>query len=168
MKDAASQPNTSSDSSKPSDSSKQSDSSKPSDPSDQSKPAEALAKRSPAEKITLAVASLILLTVVGLVIKVWLDPRSQLPPIITVSQTESIRTDKGQFYVHFEVVNVGGGTAESVQIIAELEIDGEVVESGEQQIDFLSGGETEEGAFIFSQDPQKGELSLRPASYKLP
>jgi uncharacterized protein (TIGR02588 family) len=55
-----------------------------------------------------------------------------------------------------------------VQIIAELEIDGEVVESGEQQIDFLSGGEAETGAFIFSKNPQQGTLKLRAASYTLP
>jgi uncharacterized protein (TIGR02588 family) len=156
-------------------------------------------KTSNAEKITLSIASLILLSVIGLVIKVWLDPRSQQPPLITVSQLEPIRSEKGQFYVPFTVVNVGGGTAESVQIIAELQINGEVVESGEQQIDFLSGGETAEGAFIataravrtgtflwtrsarpqkcskqngdcyiFSQNPQEGQLSLRAASYNLP
>ena len=40
--------------------------------------------------------------------------------------------------------------------------------TGEQQIDFLSGGEIEEGAFIFSHHPQEGKLIVRVASYKLP
>lgn len=54
------------------------------------------------------------------------------------------------YYVPFEVVNTGGNTAESVQIMAELLIDGKITETGEQQIDFLSSGKSEEGAFIFS------------------
>jgi uncharacterized protein (TIGR02588 family) len=53
-------------------------------------------------------------------------------------------------------------------VIAELRINGEVEESGEQQIDFLASGEMEEGAFVFSRDPRKGELVVRVASYKLP
>ena len=66
------------------------------------------------------------------------------------------------------LTNTGGDTAESVQIIAELRVNGEVVESGEQQIDFLSRGETEEGAFIFSRNPSQGQLIVRSSSYKLP
>jgi uncharacterized protein (TIGR02588 family) len=65
-------------------------------------------------------------------------------------------------------VNSGGDTAESVQIMAELMIDGKVTETGEQQIDFLSSGESEEGAFIFTKNPRQGQLNLRVGSYKLP
>jgi uncharacterized protein (TIGR02588 family) len=53
-------------------------------------------------------------------------------------------------------------------VIAELSINGKVEEDGEQQIDFLASGETEEGAFVFSRDPRQGELVVRVASYKLP
>ena len=125
-------------------------------------------KRTAAEWITFGMASCLLLTLVGLVIAVWIDPRHQQPPLIEAAQAGVIWESSGQFYVPFTVTNAGGGTAESVQIIAELEIDGEVVESGEQQIDFLSGGEAETGAFIFSKNPQQGTLKLRAASYTLP
>lgn len=125
-------------------------------------------KRTAAEWITFGIASCLLLTLVGLIIAVWIDPRHQQPPLIETAQEGVIWESSGQFYVPFTITNAGGGTAESVQIIAELEIDGEVVESGEQQIDFLSGGETETGAFMFSQNPQQGTLKLRAASYKLP
>jgi len=70
--------------------------------------------------------------------------------------------------VPFTVTNTGGETAESVQIIAELRVNGEVLESGDQQIDFLSSGETQEGAFIFSRNPTQGQLIVRSSSYKLP
>ncbi|NEQ19382.1 MAG: TIGR02588 family protein [Microcoleus sp. SIO2G3] len=78
------------------------------------------------------------------------------------------REVNGQFYVPFEVVNTGGETAESIQIMAELQMNGEVEETGDIQIDFLSSGEKEKGAFIFSHDPRQGQLTIRVSSYKLP
>jgi uncharacterized protein (TIGR02588 family) len=124
-------------------------------------------KRSFAEWVTFSIASFILAIIVSLVGYTWLNDKNQ-PPIVSVTTKETIRQIDGQFYVSFEVVNTGGDTAESVQIMAELVIDGKVIESGEQQIDFLSSDESEEGAFVFSRNPRQGKLNLRIASYKLP
>ncbi|MEG4228698.1 TIGR02588 family protein [Microcoleus sp. N9_B2] len=124
-------------------------------------------KRAPAEWVTFAIACLILFTVTGLVLYNWVT-KKQEPPVISVTRNAQIRETQGQFYVPFTVTNTGGETAESVQIIAELRVNGEIVESGDQQIDFLSSGETQEGAFIFSRDPRQGELIVRSSSYKLP
>ncbi|MEH2051895.1 TIGR02588 family protein [Nostoc sp.] len=124
-------------------------------------------ERSIAEWVTFSIASLILAIIVGLVGYTWLNEKNQ-PPILSVTKKQTIREIGGQFYVPFEVVNTGGDTAESVQIMAELLIDGKITETGEQQIDFLSSGESEEGAFIFSQNPRQGQLNLRVGSYKLP
>jgi uncharacterized protein (TIGR02588 family) len=118
------------------------------------------------EWVTFAIASLIVLSIVGLVL--WTGfTQDDRPPILSIAGSE-VREARGQFYVPFKVTNIGGGTAESVQVIGEFRSNGEVLESGEQQFDFLSGGETEEGAFIFSRNPQTGEIILRVASYKLP
>lgn len=124
-------------------------------------------KRSLAEWVTFGVASFILTVIVSLVIYIWLNDKHQ-PPILSVSNKQAIREVDGQFYVPFEVVNIGEETAESVQIMAELRINGKLEETGEQQIDFLSRNEKEEGAFIFSHNPSEGQLTLRVASYKLP
>jgi len=124
--------------------------------------------RSIAEKVTFGVASVILAIVVGLVCYVWLEPQSKSPPNITLMRPEPSRKVAQQFYVPFEIKNEGGETAESVQVLAELKVNGKVVESGEQQIDFLSGGETQEGAFVFTQNPEQGDLTIRVGSYKLP
>ncbi|MBW4562146.1 MAG: TIGR02588 family protein [Mojavia pulchra JT2-VF2] len=124
-------------------------------------------KRSPAEWVTFITASFILAVIVSLVGYTWLNDKNQ-PPIVSVTKKQTIREIDGKFYVPFEVVNTGGDTAESVQIMAELEINGKVTETGEQQIDFLSGGEKEEGAFIFTRNPNQGQLTIRVASYKLP
>lgn len=123
--------------------------------------------RSTAEWITFGIASLILAVLVGLVFYAWFTKKDQ-PPVLSVTPTGADRTAPGQFYVPFEVTNTGGETAETIRVTAELEINGEVVEEGEQEIDFLAKGEKEEGAFVFSRNPSEGELTLRVAGYKLP
>jgi uncharacterized protein (TIGR02588 family) len=124
-------------------------------------------KRSPAEWTTFSIALLILAAIVGLVIYKWLTQKNQ-PPVLSISSSSEIREAPGQYYVPFSVKNTGGETAESVQVIAELRINGDVEESGEQLIDFLASGEKEEGAFVFSRNPRQGELVVRVASYKRP
>lgn len=124
-------------------------------------------QRSLAEWISFWIASLIVMAIGGLIVYVWLTEEKQ-PPLISVTQDGVAREAEGNFYVPFAITNTGGGTAESVQVIAELRVQGEVEETGEQQIDFLSGGETESGAFVFTRNPREGEIILRVASYKLP
>ncbi len=124
-------------------------------------------KRSAAEWVTLSISLLILAVIVSLVAYIWINEKNQ-PPLLSVSNKQKIWEADGQFYVPFEIVNKGGETAESVQLIAELEIQGKVTQTGEQQIDFLSRGEKEEGAFVFTQDPRKGQLTIRVGSYKSP
>jgi uncharacterized protein (TIGR02588 family) len=123
--------------------------------------------RSLAEWVTFGVASAIVAIVVGLVVYVWLSKKTD-PPILSITREESIRKVNGQFYVPFTLKNQGGETAESVHVIAKLKLSNDIEESGEQEVDFLSSGEQQEGAFIFSKDPQKGQLTLRVVSYKLP
>jgi uncharacterized protein (TIGR02588 family) len=132
-----------------------------------SKQPEPKSRRSFAEWISFGIATLILVAIAGLVIFDWLTTKQQ-PPILVVTHNNSVRAAQGQFYVPFTVSNLGGSTAESVQVVASLQIHEKVKESGDQQIDFLAGGEKEEGAFIFSHDPRRGQLILRVASYKLP
>lgn len=135
--------------------------------SDTSPQVEQKSPRSLAEWTTFSTALFILAVIVGLVIYKWVSQKNQ-PPVLSVTRSSEIREAQGQFYVPFSIQNTGGETAESVQVIAELRINGEVEEAGEQQIDFLASGETEEGAFVFSRDPRNVELSIRAASYKLP
>ncbi|MEQ9620913.1 TIGR02588 family protein [Coleofasciculus chthonoplastes] len=136
--------------------------------SDQSSDQTNSSHRSPAEWVSFTIALFILITIVGLVTFRGLGRDSQ-PPIlcVTVKQTD-IRQVEMQYYVPFTVTNSGGRTAESVQVMAELTTAAGVQESGEQTINFLSSGEIQEGAFIFSHPPQEGDLKVRVASYKLP
>jgi uncharacterized protein (TIGR02588 family) len=126
----------------------------------------AQAHRSFAEWVTFGIATLILVMIASLVIYDWVGT-PPTPPVISLTRSGDIREVNGQFYVPFTIQNTGGDTAETVQVVAELRI-GDTVESGEQLIDFLAGDETEEGAFVFTRNPQEGELVLRVASYKMP
>lgn len=119
------------------------------------------------EAITFTIASLIVATLIGLILFLWVTQDSQ-PPALSVTMEGEVRQIQGKYYVPFTVTNAGGGTAASVQVVGELRVDGEVAESGEQEIDFLSNGEKEEGAFIFDRNPNQAELSIRVTSYKLP
>ncbi|AFY52666.1 TIGR02588 family protein [Rivularia sp. PCC 7116] len=125
-------------------------------------------KRTIAEWATFCIASSILLGVIGLVSFTWIKQPAQKPPALVVTNNKPLRKVNEQYYVHFEVINKGEETAASVQVIAELRLNGKVEETGEQQIEFLSRGEKETGAFVFTKNPNQGELILRIASYKSP
>ncbi len=122
--------------------------------------------RSMAEMISFAIASMILIAVLGGAGYLWVRDRTSLPPALEITSTTEYR--QGKYYVPFTVKNTGGETAESVQVIAELQIKSTLVEWGDQQIDFLSSQEEATGAFIFTRDPALGDLTLRVASYKSP
>jgi uncharacterized protein (TIGR02588 family) len=135
--------------------------------SDEDSSSKPIQPRSLAEQLSFSIAVLILVTLIGLICYLWLGKRQpgSPNPVVTVKPTQEI---SGQFQVPFDLTNQGDDTAASVQVVAELQIQGEIAETGEQQIDFLSSHETESGAFIFSQDPRKGKLIIRVASYKSP
>lgn len=123
--------------------------------------------RSPLQWLTFGIASTILITLVALVI--FAEVKSQnRPPVLTVEVVTPFRAVEDQYYVPFTVANQGGESAEAIQIVAELRLDGETDEMGEQQISSLSGGEEVQGSFVFSHDPEQGDLILRVASYREP
>ncbi|MFE4107818.1 TIGR02588 family protein [Almyronema epifaneia] len=123
--------------------------------------------RTLAEWITLAVTSLILAILVGLVVYDWRVNQNR-PPAFQVEITETARITDGRYYVPFAITNTGGRVARTVQVTAALHLEGIDDEAGEQQIDFLSGNERKRGSFVFNHDPQAGELLIRVASYRLP
>lgn len=122
--------------------------------------------RSVAEKVSFFLSSVLLLAVLGGTVYLWVRDRNSDPPVLEVSSRLEQR--RGKYYVPFTVINQGEETATEIQVIAELRINGELVEWGDQRIDFLSRQEEAEGAFIFVRDPKAGELTVRVASYVMP
>ena len=128
------------------------------------RPPRRLRERSKAEWVTFAIASAMLMVLIGLIASLWLDGPPE-PPAFEV-QTLPVREVDGRFHLRASVENVGEETAESVQVTAELTAGGEPPEEAEQTIDFLSGGEKEEVEFIFTNDPGTSRLEVLVRSFK--
>lgn len=132
-----------------------------------SPPGDDRAPRSLAEWLTFALSALVLIGLVGLIVWDW-QVNQNRPPAFAVEVTDIVRVDHGRFYVPFAITNTGGRIARTVQVTAALTLPGGEAETGEQQIDFLSGQERKQGSFVFTHDPQQGELVMRVASYSEP
>ncbi len=128
---------------------------------------ESTLKRSPAEWITLALSSLVLAILVGLVIYDW-QLTKNLPPAFRIEVNEPARFAEGHYYVPFYLRNTGGRIARTVQVLADLRLADGTNETGEQQFDFLSGNERKSGGFVFEHNPTEGDLVIRVASFGLP
>ncbi len=113
-----------------------------------------------------AASLVVLLLLAGAIVALWVQQRD--PATLTVEQIGEMRIAGGQSYLTAEVRNTGDETAEAVQIVAELRVDGDVVADGDQSIDFLSGGEVETIVFIFDQVTANGDIELQITGYKVP
>lgn len=120
-----------------------------------------------AEWFSFGVAAAVLFAVAGLVVYLWVAVPAT-PPAVSVTRAGPVRREGGQFYIPIMVTNNGGLTADAVVVSAELTVGDETVEEGELVFDFLSGGEAEEGAFIFAHDPAEGQIELGVRGYRLP
>lgn len=126
--------------------------------------AESKPKRSVAEWGTFAIASAMLLAVVGYIV---VQIPKTAPPAAPAATVSKVSERDGRFFVAVDVENRGGRTAENVQVVATLTI-GEDETEGDQVVDFLAGGEMEEVEFVFDDDPASGELTVSVTGYLVP
>jgi uncharacterized protein (TIGR02588 family) len=122
-------------------------------------------RRTAAEWVTFAFSCLVLTVVVGLVTSQLFGSEDPAAPAVT--ETGPVESVEGQFHVRVTVDNGGDETAVNVQVTAELTI-GDDTTTGDQVIDFLAGGETEELVFVFADDPSTGELVVEVTSFGEP
>lgn len=122
--------------------------------------------RSAAEWVSFAIASVVLVAIVASIGVLW--ARDDQPASLAVDVSAAEQRGSGAFYVPVRVRNTGDRTAAAVQVVAELSADGDVVEEGEQTIDFLAGGDDRELLFVFTTDPGAAELDVRAASFAKP
>ena len=113
-----------------------------------------------------AIATTIILLLAGSIGWLWAQPSD--PVHVTIEMLGEPRVVDGQSYFSAELTNHGDETAEAVQVRAELIAGGEIVDEGEQIVDFLSGGKTEELVFVFADVPPGAQVELRVASFKVP
>lgn len=123
--------------------------------------------RTPAEWWTFGVSVTLVALIAGLILLSWTTGATG-PPVLTAAPSGPAERQGTTYRVPFEVHNSGGEAATDVQVLAELVIDGEVVGERDQSIMFLSGGESEHGAFLFDEDPATGALTLEVGGYLAP
>ena len=123
--------------------------------------------KSQAERVSFGVSLLIVSLLFFLVCFSWITGDNN-PPVLSVTVDSNIRQAEKQYYLPFTVENSGGETVEAVEIVARLSSANDEIETGRQQIDFLSRQEKRSGEFVFDRDPNRGKLTVRVASYKLP
>lgn len=123
------------------------------------------AVRTRPEWITFGVSALILMVVVGLLVGRAFHTEATAAPV--ADRPGAPRQVGDQFFVPVEIVNRGDLGAAEVQVVAELTIDGNTT-SGDQVIDFLGGGETQELTFVFADDPAEGELVIEVVGFAEP
>jgi uncharacterized protein (TIGR02588 family) len=121
--------------------------------------------RTPAEWTALVGSSLILALVVGLIVAQMSGARSPAAPTVTVGE---VRPVGDLHHVDVTVTNEGDESAANVQVSAELTIDGEVVTTADQTIDFLSGDEEVDLVYVFEDDPADGDLAVAVTSFAEP
>ncbi len=125
------------------------------------------ARRTFAEWVAFGISCCVLAALIGSILYSWASNRNH-PPALSV-EAGPVRVAEEQYYVPFVVANTGGESVEAIQVVAKLQVgeDVEKAEMGEQSIGSLSGGDAEQGSFVFSLDPREGELTLRVASYRI-
>jgi uncharacterized protein (TIGR02588 family) len=120
--------------------------------------------RTTAEWVSLAVSVTVLLLLVALIV-------AQIPdgdrPAASEARIERIRLVADTFHVDVSVHNHGDKTAANVQVSADFSV-GDEAFSGDQTIDFLSGGEDRELSFVFDRDPASGNLRVAVTGYAVP
>ena len=112
--------------------------------------------RSRAEWFSLVVSAGVVLVVVGLIVVQIPGTDQTAAP---TARVQAVRVVGDSFHVEVIVHNDGDPTAANVQVLAELIIDGDEL-TGDQTIDFLSGGEDQHLSFIFDEDPASGDSAL--------
>ncbi len=118
------------------------------------------------ERATFVASAAILLALAVAIVALWVQQRD--PATLSVEQVGEVRVAGNQSYLTAEVRNTGDETAEAVEVIAELVVDGDLLAEGTQSIDFLSGGDIETIVFIFDQSSPDAAAALRVASYQVP
>ncbi len=124
--------------------------------------------RSFAERVTLGTSVAIIAAIVVVISVLYLHGGEEPPRIVTAPQLEQLRHDESGFYLPVTVTNTGDHTIENLVVQAELDIGDGDPQTAEFSLNFIDGGETLRGTFVFAEDPTSGDLSIGAVSYTEP
>lgn len=89
------------------------------------------------------------------------------PPIVS-AQVSEITAANGVYIVEIEARNLGDTTAADAEIVAELHLGGEVIETHSIMFDYVPRHSERRGGFVFARDPREGQIALRTEGYADP
>ena len=125
-------------------------------------------KRTTAEWVTLAISSIIVLAVVGLILYHEFTSGDQPAMIDVQPRLEEVRQEGGRYYLPVTVRNQGDEAVEDLRVELSLEAGEGEPETSEFSIMFLNAGAKSDAVTIFEGDPAQGVLSVSSLSYLEP
>lgn len=121
---------------------------------------------SPLEWLIAAVSSLVVLATIAFLIHEKIDDAG-LPPLIEIV-TDTIIEFSGGYIVELSIGNSGNATAAQVGIEGSLHLGDSTIETSSATIDYIPAKSRRRAALIFTHDPRRSELRLRPIGYAYP
>ncbi len=119
------------------------------------------------EWVTAAAGALLVLGAIGFMGYEAVTSRQDEIPRISVS-LDTIAPYGAGYLVGIIAANQGGETAASVLIEGELRSDTGAVEKSETTIDYVPAHSRRKGGLLFTKDPRRFQLELRPLGYDRP
>lgn len=121
------------------------------------------APRTRAEWVSLAISLLLVATVVGMVIALWVNSSGQ--PARFRVERGAVRHEAGFYYLPVIISNEGDMTGAQVTVEGKLKGNSEE-ETATTTFDFIPARSSAEGSLIFSGDPASADV--RVVSYQQP
>ena len=118
------------------------------------------------EWTVFAVGLVLVLATLGFLVRESLAGAGGSPDV--VARLGTPKAAAGGFMVPVEVVNVGKGTAEDVQVTVILALPEGEPEEAELDIAFLPRDSRRNGWVTFRSDPGRGSLRLGPIAFEVP
>lgn len=124
--------------------------------------------RTRAERVSLAISSVILLALTGLILFLYFSGGSSEAVIEVRPQFTRVQQRSAEYYLPLTVKNTGDATAEDVIVELTLTSSGGRREASEITIGFLPGNGSEDATVVFGEDPRNGDMSVDIKSYLNP
>ena len=126
------------------------------------------ALRTTAEWVTLAISSLIVLSLIGLTTYFYLTA-SNAPTAVEVEPRLSEMYQAGsRYYLPLTIRNTGGETGEEVRVRISVTDPAGRQEAAEVMVTFLAGGGSSKAVAAFGSDPRQGQVEAVVVSYLEP
>ena len=124
--------------------------------------------RSAAEWVTLAISSLIVLSLIGLTTYFYLTGSSAPVAVAVEAHLAETYQAGSRYYLPLTIRNTGGETGEEVRVRVSVTDASGRPEAAEVMVTFLAGGGSSKAVAAFGSDPRRGQVEAVVVSYLEP